>query len=613
MRDYRTGGALVAIVVAYCATCVGAAGRSPACPVWRSPVNNCTCGNSIGGIVRCDEETGNVSIHFGYCMTPMNDSNLNEGPIMGRCPLSTEDVNGSTYVSIPSMDGSGSMCSRYYKDGPLCSHCVNGYGISFTLTNYGQCYNCSPMERWVWAAFPALQLLPPTVIFLFILFARIRASSPHLNSMVFFCQMMAYPNPLNTISYAADINHHYTNYLFVFYNLWSLMLVLPNGYGDYCLNQSITFLSASLINYGVCLYVTTLTIVTYMCIFCYNRSYKPVLCMLRPVLKCVECIHSPWNIEGSLIDILFTMVVLMYWRVTMITVGILQSTEVYNSSGTLLWHGHYFEASKKMFDVSSPLEIVTTIFAVVVLGILLFHPILLAFYQFRYVHLFLNKCSCRRVRLFQLYTKTFADTLQNSFKDGTNGTRDYRFFASFYFLMRLIGAYIYITEPLWSSIVLSILFLLLLLLVCWFQPHKRAVHNFMDGLVFGLFVLIYSLHTAVQLEWNVSDDLDSTVYETGIMIKIFKITIAVALTIPMAYFIMCILYWVILRCRFIQRRFDNVNIGFGNNLEHYTDSVQVDRYQAMFPSITRMDTAGVDERERNPHWQPSSRYGIVTL
>ena len=614
MRGYRTTGALIVIIVAYCASCVEAAGRSPACPVWST--GDCKCGDSIGGIVRCDEETGRVSVHFGYCMTLMNDSDPSEGTIVGRCPLSTINVSESTYISIDSIDENSSMCSPYRKDGPLCGSCETGTGMSFTLTDYGKCLDCTQSSfNRVWAVFAAVQLLPPTAMFLFILFARIRASSPILNSMVFFCQMMAYPNPLNTISYAADISHDYTNYLFLLYNLWSMMIVLPNGYGDVCLDQSITFLRASLINYGVCLYVFTLMIVIYSCIFCYNRGYRPIRCLLQPLLKCVTCIQSPWNIEGTLIDVLITMVVLMYWRVTMITVGILQPTTVYGSNGKILWIGHYFEASQKMFDIKNNLEIVMTLFAIVVLGILLFHPFLLACYQFRFLHIFLNKCSCRRVRLLQLYTKTFADSLQNSFKDGTNGTRDYRFFASFYFLMRLVGAYIYITEPLWSSIVLSILFLILLLLVCWFQPHKLAVHNFLDGLVYGLFVLIHTLHTAIQLEWNVSDDLYSTEQETGITLTFFKITIAVAFTIPLAYFIMRIFYWVVIRCRVIQRGFENTNICCrnNNNLEFYTESVQVDRYQALYPSSTAVDTVGMDQRARDPIRQPSSRYGTVTL
>ena len=63
MRGYRTTGALIVIIVAYCASCVEAAGRSPACPVWST--GDCKCGDSIGGIVRCDEETGRVSVHFG--------------------------------------------------------------------------------------------------------------------------------------------------------------------------------------------------------------------------------------------------------------------------------------------------------------------------------------------------------------------------------------------------------------------------------------------------------------------------------------------------------------------------------------------------------------------
>ena len=583
-----------------------AAGLSAAsdCPLWGE---NCTCGNDIGGIVLCDAETKKVSVAFGYCMTPKNDSDSNEGMIVGMCPLA--NLNKSMYLTM--MPGI-SVCSNYSRDGQLCGSCVDGTGVSYTLTDYEACHNCSSDTRTqaeVWLVFLAIQILPPTVMFFFIVFARIRASSPHLNSVVFFCQMMAYPKPLGTISYAADVSPKYTEYLYLLYNLWSMLFVLPIGWYsnfNYCLHPRITFLPALLINYGVCVYVFSLMAVTYTCIFFYDRGYGPIHCFFRPIQKCVDRIHSPWNIEGTLIDVFITMVVLMYWRVTMVTMAILQPTEAYDTNGRSLGYRHYFEASRSFFNTGDHLEIVSTVLAVVVLGILVFHPIVLACYQFRSVHTFLNVCSCRRARLFHLYTKTLADTLQRSFKDGTNGTRDYRFFASFYFLIRLIGAYICLSQPLWSSPVLAILFLILLLLICCFQPHKVGMHNVLDALVYGLFVLINLLYTAIRLDWAISRDLYSTDDSTGVMMFSFKIIITIALTLPLGYLVLCILYQVVLKCRFVERKLKG-----GNNLELQGNSLQVDR--DVDRSITIIDNTGHDAAVRVSIPNQSYRYGSVRL
>ena len=583
------------------------------CPIWG---DNCKCGNEIGGVVACDLETKKVSIDFGYCMTPMNDSDITAGMIVGRCPLTITNLSKLLYTT---MTPNVSMCAQYRRDGQLCGNCMNGTGISYTLTDYGACHPCID-SSWVWPAFLAHQVLPPTIMFFIIVFARIRASSPHLNSVVFFCQMMAYPQPLDTISYAADINHDYTGYLFMLYNLWSMMLILPRGpYNNYCLHPSITFLSASLINYAACMYLFTLVIVVYLCFFCYDRGCKPVHCIFQPLQRCVNYIRSPWNKKGTLIDVVVTMVLLMYWRVTMITVQILLPTEMYNSNGTLLEYRHYFEASQPMFYSKNHLEMAAILFALVVLAILLFHPIMLACYQFQSVHVFLNKCSCRRVRLLQLYVKTLADTLQNSFKDGTNGTRDYRFFASFYFLTRLVGAFIYLTQPLWSSTTLAIFFLLLLLLVCYLQPHKRAQHNLMDASVYGLFVLVHIAHIGVQLDWTISDDLYSTDDPTGLMLISLKIIIAVSLTLPLVYFTLCVLYQVVFRCRIIETRFENLNPFWRDNLELQGDSVQVDRSSHLYPSTAIVYSSGEGERAEweqegvAPRGQHPYRYGSVRL
>ena len=95
----------------------------------------------------------------------------------------------------------------------------------------------------------------------------------------------------------------------------------------------------------------------------------------------------------------------------------------------------------------------------------------------------------------------FTDAFQGWFKDGTNGTRDFRYFAGFYLIFRIVilVEVAVSTYYIWMIIILcpiiaSLMFALL-------RPYKNDWLNILDSLLFAIlalaiFFVMYNRHVA---------------------------------------------------------------------------------------------------------------------
>ena len=106
---------------------------------------------------------------------------------------------------------------------------------------------------------------------------------------------------------------------------------------------------------------------------------------------------------------------------------------------------------------------------------------------------------CTRIRWQFLHT--FADAFQGCYKYGTNGTRDYRYFAGLYLLLRivLLTAFIIRSSHMWLilipfPVVASLMF-------AFFRPYMNNYFNIIDGLAFALLALtIYLMLYAAKVK-----------------------------------------------------------------------------------------------------------------
>ena len=132
----------------------------------------------------------------------------------------------------------------------------------------------------------------------------------------------------------------------------------------------------------------------------------------------------------------------------------------------------------------------------VLLVFVVFPLLLLLLYPMRSFQRCLGYCT----RMKWQFLHTFADAFQGCYKNGTNGSRDYRYFAGLYLLFRAVLLVGFIVQPSairWLitipiPVVISLLFAL-------FRPYKNNYFNIIDCLAFALvalstFLIVYT-HT----------------------------------------------------------------------------------------------------------------------
>ena len=138
---------------------------------------------------------------------------------------------------------------------------------------------------------------------------------------------------------------------------------------------------------------------------------------------------------------------------------------------------------------------------------------------------------------------TFADAFHGCYKNGTNGTRDYRWFAGLHLLMRFVLVVSYdltlYNAVLGGFMLLCILFYTAALAIL--QPYKSDIHLKLD---LTLFLGLSLWSTALLIE--VKDDKLNHPFDFSFNLVIFSLSCL----IPFTYFIGLIIYWIIVVKKF---------------------------------------------------------------
>jgi len=107
---------------------------------------------------------------------------------------------------------------------------------------------------------------------------------------------------------------------------------------------------------------------------------------------------------------------------------------------------------------------------------------------------FQKLCRCKSSYGFQAL-RTFTDSFQGCFKDGTNGTRDCRYFAAVYLITRIIlyTTYALAYEGTDFASQGTLLLIVLAGLVATVRPysHKFALYNYVDTVMISALALVY--------------------------------------------------------------------------------------------------------------------------
>ena len=506
-----------------------------ACENWTIPtylkpcedISNCSILLEIGECVTCNPTT--CATELGICRLTL-EPNEEDGFIVFRKP--------SNYLvsACRCEELNERVCGPFNREGLLCSRCKPGYGpapYSWSLN----CVKChDEYIGWFWLLYLLLELVPLTVFYLIVILLNIHVTSPPFTAFVFFCQLFtilfkeSVYFKTGVIKYSSKIFPYMISALISIWNLDIFRYVVP----PFCVSSKLTDVDTVLLEYISVLYPLLLILITYIGIELHARNFSPVVTLWKPFHKCFSKCRRTLDPTSSVIAAFSTFISLSFTKSLYITFSI-ASRRHYHVNGihhiSLIFDpsfqsvdnnkGFFSTLISKWYFIPSVLIVVFTYFPVIIL--LLLYPLKI----FRK----LLRCCCSGRKYHTIYV--FMNTFQGHYKDGTNGTRDYRAVSCLNFLLRLIVCWIFYGE-LWSKSKIpiehySVIVYALILTSLFYgivQPYKKKYMNVIESLLYcaaGLLLLFFG-----SLHYN-PDFIHSVLYNFGMVLVVLPSLILISI------------------------------------------------------------------------------------
>jgi len=478
------------------------------CPPWFVPDNRsttgCSCKSSFPA-VKCGPDS--PLLRFGNCMTYNSKTETTE---FGSCPYiahyNTTPVDHVFYIQLPSNVSllNEFMCGPLNREGPLCGKCKDGYGIalySYTL----ECSKCWG-HGYGWLLYFFLELFPTTVMYILVVIFHIRATSSPLSALVFMSQIVVYTIRLNTPLHMY-IENKVTGFpyvalqvLLVFCGIWSLDFfhsVIP----PFCVSSNIRTVYALALEYLVAFYPILLILLTYACIKLHDNNFRVVVWLWRPFHRYFVHFRRRWDSKASIINAFTTFLLLSFSKILFVSFTLLYTFCVHRNAHAQKKCTMYYDPQVECHTWEY--SIFAAIAVCVLVIFILFPTTLLILYPTR---LFRRCVSCCEFRSWHA-VHMFVESFQGQYKDGTNGTRDFRMFSASFLILRILILASFFRQHylLWvSSGVQCALFVGGSCLYAVLRPYKS---NFRDNVDFLTLVLleVLSLTFAVEINFPASD------------------------------------------------------------------------------------------------------------
>ena len=235
----------------------------------------------------------------------------------------------------------------------------------------------------------------------------------------------------------------------------------------------------------------------YFCIQLHDQNCKLIVFISLPIRKLFNFVREDWNPKQSLLSTFATFFILSYSKVLFVSINLLFAVQSYDV------HGHPIPNSTVMlYDPTirflSSEHIPYSITALVVVFVFTFFPpLFLLLYPTRLSAYILTCCGFQRWDALHM----IMDTFQGWYKDGTEGTQDYRPLSALYMLLRIGLAVeflvvVYVNSHQRESLKWFVAGTVHILLGTFFlviKPYKKQWMNITDGYIltsFGLIILM---------------------------------------------------------------------------------------------------------------------------
>ena len=522
------------------------------CPPWSYPDsdnnNECVCSRAETKVVKCNKDS--VLLRLGICMT-YNSSSKNTA--IGPCPYISQGSNSlidNTYLRLPNYTSNltSFMCDSLHRTGLLCGECEDGFGpaiYSYTL----ECKKCWGHGAG-WLLYITLTVIPTTVLYIIVVVFHVSATSPPLHAFVFFCQLTVYTFRSQPDLYLfcahelGKFSHGFLKVGLAFSGLWNLDFFRPIV-PPFCVSPNMKNLHAFALEYIEAFYPLILILITYICIKLHDHNFRPVVLLWKPFHRCFVYFRRSWDSEASIINAFATFLLLSFSKILFLSFMVLFGTKVMlmNRNGTLSDSNSfmYYDSTVKYFSADH------LPFAVVSICILLVFIVLPTLLLILYPTRIFRKCvtCCQFRRWHALHT--FLEAFQGQYKDGTNGTRDFRMVSALYLVFRIAVLFGFSGNHDMSSfnhayiwLATAVAFVCTLLFFAIVRPYKVNNRNTIDTLLLAM--LNVQILIIMFVKYLPNQRHSHVIGITGLL----------AMGIPHAAFLLYILYIVLKKIRILQ-------------------------------------------------------------
>ena len=524
--------------------------ETSSCPNWFSFNNNtqqCECGWYEPWGIRCSQAEKKIEVADGFCVSYVHNQYYAGNCLYAHSGNYTDRVFSEAPRTPDGLDEY--MCGYYNRKGLLCGECIDGYGPAVYSLEM-KCVECSKFSTSTAIILHILlEFIPITLFFIFVLVLRLNITAGPLLGYVIFCQAYVFGVQTNTYIASHILSHSSGTVKFFMYSSLALCRVWLLKFAwiftpPFCISDKFTNIHLQL--FGLVRPIIPVIILIAICVMTelHKRDCAIIVFawkLFKKVLNKVSLRHVD---SSALIRTLASFMFLLSYNInfalvltyTYNPVIMMDWTKEYRlfSDPTIIWFGH-----RSLLYLS--ILIVPFLFLAVTPSLLLLlYPTKL----YRFVSQFINNRK-------QLAITAFAESLHSCFKDGLNGTRDYRALAGlsmivcFLYPIICFGCYTLFflllsdgyTLPTFSGIFLFSLSLIL----SYLRPCKSLTANI--SLSYHVMVLGF-LHVALSL-WR--KDL---LVSTGTLEMIFIGAPLVSHLLVMGWAITLVVKKIILRLKY---------------------------------------------------------------
>ena len=409
-------------------------GSNTSCPTgfyYNNTTSKCDCDEFLvnHNFLQCNQKEKRAYIHNGVCFMSSTNSNIYS---VGYCPLTLGNwgnITNRLYSELPSDPDmlNATMCGPYNREGYLCGKCIDGYGLPVYSEDL-KCVNCSKFSTGVSIVmYIIIQFVPITLLFVCAVVLHLNITSGPLLGYFIFCQMYFVLDFRGTQSIFGFIFIHGSNSIKALFKLthslsklWSLSFfksLIP----PFCISEKLSSVHVQLLSIVPAIYVVVLVITILVLMDLHARNYKIInfFCLFIKHLNIAACSSNAIIYAFATFTFLSsTTLVLNMSTLTFYSTLFIRSIN-FNATNTKV-RVLYIDPSVVFYSHEHILYLLIAI--VPCLFLVLIPALLLCVYPTRIYRRLSQLISTRK----QLAITAFAEALHNCFKDGLNGTRDYR-------------------------------------------------------------------------------------------------------------------------------------------------------------------------------------------